>query len=186
MEHNENIINFLTSNYNIKENDIEIKFNNDEFIVNILPSVIVLGLKNSSVDSLTGGLFKFGTIHDLAITDCDQLVDLYGLQDANIKGSIRILRCDKLKNLIGLPEQFEGPNSNITITDCENFESLEGCPIKVSSCFTYGGCPKLKNLKYIPKFRHNEHGYIILFNNKSLNNLQGIDKNFCGDIYIYK
>lgn len=31
-EHSENIINFLTSNYNIKKNDIEIKFDISNFL----------------------------------------------------------------------------------------------------------------------------------------------------------
>ena len=75
-------------------------------------------VKNKKIESLTSGLFRFGTVDgDFLCTSCPNLVSLKGA-----------------------PTEVGG---GFYCNECDNLVSLEGAPKKVESIY-YKGCKKLK------------------------------------------
>ena len=109
---------FLKDNY-IIDGSYDINGN----VVDVKGHAIV---KNEKIESLTNGLFRFGTVN----------------------GNFYCTGCPKLKSLEGAPELVGG---RFDCTKCMGLKSLEGAPRKVALSFVCVDCPNLKSLKGAPK-----------------------------------
>ena len=153
---------FLNDNY-IIEGTYDINGN----VVDVKGHVIV---KNEKIESLTNGLFRFGTVKgnfyctgcpklktlegapkkvglDFYCYDCSNLVSLKGAPELVI-GDFDCDECKNLKDLKGAPELVGG---RFDCTKCVGLKSLEGAPRKVALSFVCVDCPNLKSLKGAPK-----------------------------------
>ena len=83
-------------------------------------------VKNKNIESLTNGLFRFGTV----------------------QGCFYCVRCTKLTSLKGAPEEVGG---NFVCHYCHNLTSLSGAPRKVWKGFDCDKCSELKSLKGAPE-----------------------------------
>ena len=124
----------------------------DDFVVDCTGYVIV---NNTSITSLTNGLFKWGRIGEYF--DCE--------------------RCTKLETLKGGPEYVDG---NFYCSCCEKLTSLEGAPKEVRGGFDCSDCESLKSLKCAPK----EVGKMFDCSNcENLKTLEGAPRVVDGDFY---
>ena len=153
---------FLKDNYDIR-GSYTIKDN----VVDVKGHVIV---KNEKIESLTNGLFRFGTVNgNFYCTGCPKLKTLEGAPK-EVGRSFYCYNCHKLTSLEGAPEKvgkdfccFEcdglkildgGPKEvggDFDCTKCVSLTSLEGAPRKVALSFVCVYCPNLKSLKGAPK-----------------------------------
>ena len=152
---------FLKDNYKI-DGTYTIKDN----IVDVEGDVKV---KNKRIESLTNGIFRFGTVSQVFC--CDECLNLVSLEGApkEVGESFYCYFCKNLKSLEGAPEKLPGEFhcyecSNLTslkgspkkvglsfdCSDCSNLKSLEGAPKEVGEDFNCGVCPKLTSLEGAP------------------------------------
>ena len=125
-------------------NDVKDIVNNDTILIEqflsdnykITGSYIIKGgvvdvkgdvkVKNKNIESLTNGLFQFGTV----------------------LGCFYCIRCTKLTSLKGAPEKV---NSDFYCSDCPNLTSLEGAPKEVGGNFVCHYCHNLTSLSGAPR-----------------------------------
>lgn len=130
------IIVFIQNNYlfnnrtpgNPEESTWVIQTDGDIPIVHVNSSVKV---KNTSIESLTNGLFKFGNIYGRF--DCSNCSKLESLEGGPYKVAMSFIceNCPKLKSLEGGP-QYVGCasyDSSYICRDCTSLTSLKGAPI---------------------------------------------------------
>lgn len=67
-----------------------------------------------------------------------------------VSGTITFKKCADLVDFKKIFTEF-GSIKRLVIVDCENFESFEGCPVKIDSV-EVTGCPKFRSLDTLPKF----------------------------------
>ena len=140
---------FLKSYYKIVGNWI-LRENN---VVDIKGS---LCLENSDIDSLTNGLFHFGSV----------------------TGGVYFNRCDKLKSLEGAPKNVCG---NFSCHRCNSLLDFSGGPEEVGGFYT-SECIMLKSLKGCPKIIHNGASCTSMMSLRSLEGLPlHINKDFVCD-----
>ena len=143
---------------------------------------------------------------DVKFADCRRfschhnanLVSLEG-SPKNISGSFSIDGCTKLRSLIGGPSKVD---MHYSVYRCDLI-SLEGAPERIGGTFNCGYNTNLKSLQYSPKYcggayiaRHCESivnlkgiseyikEYVELDRCKSLRSLDGLYKEFNGDILL--
>ena len=109
---------FLKDNYDIRGTYV-IK----NGVVDVKGDVTV---KNKNIESLTNGLFRFGTV----------------------QGVFYCVRCTKLTSLEGAPEEV---GKNFNCHDCYNLTILKGAPKEVGGDFNCAFCSRLTSLKGAPK-----------------------------------
>ena len=154
---------FIRNNYSMSlKYTISKKPNKDGlFVLNSRSDVKVL---NRSATSLTNGMFTWGKCKSFncsttkitnlkgapektGVFECTSCHKLESLEGCPKEVSHIILRDSGIKNLIGLPESYEG---DLILDNCTSLESLEGCPKHLCSLHL-NGCTKLKSLKYSPE-----------------------------------
>lgn len=134
---------FLNTNYGLKEDKYELIKIHNKYYVNTQEPV---KLEESILDSLTGGLFKFGKVYSFSIIACPNIETLEGAPDVVIDDYV-ISDCMSLQSLEGSPSHVKG--LNITIWDCPKITSLKGLPKHFSGSVTFHriyiknliGCP---------------------------------------------
>ena len=124
---------FLKDNY-----EIRVTYNiNKDRTVDVKGHVKV---KNKKIESLTRGLFRFGTVDgDSLCTSCPNLKSLKGAPK-EVGEEFHCGWCRSLKNLEGAPEKVGG---DFDCSVCAKLTSLEGAPDKVGKYFYCGNCRKL-------------------------------------------
>ena len=159
---------FLNANYGLKEGKYELVKIHDKYYVNTQESI---KLEESTLDSLTGRLFKFGKVYAFSVISCpnietlegapDVVIDEYVISDCmslqSLEGSplvkglnISIINCPKITSLKGLPKHFSGTISLHGIY----IKNLIGCPpaftrVRISNCpelLSLKGCPNTNQL----------------------------------------
>ena len=105
---------FLKDNYNITGS-----YTIKDDVVDVKGDVTV---KNKNIESLTNGLFRFGTV----------------------RGCFYCVRCTKLKSLEGAPEKV---GKNFNCHDCYNLTILKGAPKEVGGDFNCAFCSSITSLK---------------------------------------
>lgn len=146
----------------------------DDFVVDCNGDVEVI---DYSIESLTNGLFKWGTIDgNFCCSGCENLKSLEGAPKKVI-GVWDCYRCSSLVNLKGGPEYV---GEDFYCSDCKNLVSLEGAPDFVGLVFDCSDCAKLESLKGSPKQVSGNfdcHGCI------KLKSLKGATDWVCGYFY---
>lgn len=82
-------------------------------------------VRDPKIESLTNGMFVWGTVSTF---DCSY--------------------CQNLKSLEGSPKEVKG---YFICNDCKNLTSLKGGPLTVDGDFSCRCCTKLKSLEFAPK-----------------------------------
>ena len=176
-----------TLKIHIKESifdDVEDMVNNDAILIEqflkdnykITGSYIIKGgvvdvkgdvtVKNKNIESLTNGLFRFGTVQGcFYCVRCTKLTSIEGAPE-KVGKNFNCHDCYNLTILKGAPKEVGGDFncafcSSITslkgatkevgkdfyCTDCPKLESLEGAPEEVGGSFWCSRCPSLTSLK---------------------------------------
>ena len=112
------IENWIRNNYNIV-GKLTIS---DDFVVNCSGEVRI---KNKSIESLTNGLFQWGTVNKAFCCS----------------------NCENLKSLEGAPKEVM---NSFDCSSCHNLKSLEGAPKAVGIHFWCNACDGLESLKGAP------------------------------------
>ena len=137
---------YILDNYNISETDFDncieiIKQRNGDFLVNHLKQW-ALSFKQG-VESLTGGLFKWGKVN---IFDC-QNTDILTLEGAPQECEYFFCNnCKKLKTLEGAPQKCD----TLRCDNCALLKSLKGAPQECRR-FECTNCPWLMELVGAPQ-----------------------------------
>ena len=133
---------FLKDNYIIEGTyKIDASYTINDNVVDVKGHVIV---KNEKIESLTNGLFRFGTVNgNFYCTGCPKLKTLEGAPK-KVNEDFDCSRCKNLKSLEGGPEMV---SRNFDCSDCPNLASLKGSPMKVGGDFDCGWCESLTSLK---------------------------------------
>ena len=113
---------FLNTNYGLREDKYELIKIHNKYYVNTQEPI---KLEESLLDSLTGGLFKFGKVYSFSIIACPNIETLEGAPDVVI--------------------------DDYVISDCMSLQSLEGSPLVKGLNITIRDCPKITSLKGLPK-----------------------------------
>lgn len=147
----EQVIQFLEDNYIIKSNAFKIskKPNKDgKYEVNITCKFSPFLIIDSryTQEHLTNDLFVF-TSGNFSIRNCNKLKDLTGFAE-RFDGTINIIGCDNLTTLEGLPKIVNG---EFKCVSCHNLTSLKGSPEKVGVSCVIKDNPKLTSLEGSPK-----------------------------------
>ena len=149
-DNNELILNdikkFIGDNYehiNIDRCKIVFDEKKNKHVVNYDQQVIL----NSNSDTLTNGMFKWGTVRGFFDCTGSILETLEGAPEY-IEYNFNCSGSGKLKSLEGAPKYVGG---EFRCTDCPKLESLKGAPKKVGKNFSCSRCEKLKSLKGAPK-----------------------------------
>lgn len=117
----------------------------DDLVVDCNGDVEVI---DYSTESLTNGLFKWGTIDgNFHCFGCPKLQNLEGAPK-KVGGGFYCSQCDSLVNLKGCPEYV---GKDFSCSECKNLVSLEGAPDFVGLDFDCSDCVKLESLKGSPK-----------------------------------
>ena len=130
---------FLNANYSLKEGRYELVKIHDKYYVNTQEPI---KLEGSTLDSLTGGLFKFGKVYAFSVIGCPNIETLEGAPDVVIDDYV-ISDCMSLQSLEGSPSHVKG--LNISISNCPKITSLKGLPKHFSGSVTFHGI-YIKNL----------------------------------------
>ena len=105
-------------------------------------------VKNKNIESLTNGLFRFGTVHGcFYCVGCTKLTSLKGAPEKT-NSDFYCSDCPNLTSLEGAPEEVGG---NFVCHYCHNLTSLSGAPRKVWKGFDCDKCSELKSLKGAPE-----------------------------------
>lgn len=146
----------------------------DDLVVDCNGDVEVI---DYSTESLTNGLFKWGTIDgNFHCFGCPKLQNLEGAPK-KVGGGFYCSQCDSLVNLKGGPEYV---GKDFSCSECKNLMSLEGAPDFVGLDFDCSDCVKLESLKGSPKqvsANFDCHGCI------KLKSLKGATDWVCGYFY---
>ena len=165
---------FLSLTYDLDRNDYEITKAPPKskvmYIVNIPYDECYLGVQRKDIKHLTNGMFEFGKVacpveimncpnleslegcpHEIGrwinVINCPNLKSLEHSPDS-IRESYTIIRCDNIKKLDGITLNPQ----LICLSDLDNLESLDGLEkLKRTSSVEINSCPKLKNLKGLPR-----------------------------------
>ena len=165
---------FLSLTYDLDENDYEIikapPKSKVIYIVNIPNDEYYLDVQRKDIKHLTNGMFEFGTVAGpMEIMNCPNLESLEGcprevgrwievVDCPNLKSleyspyivreSYTITKCNNIKKLDG----FTLNTQLICLNDLNNLESLDGLEkLKRPSSVEINKCPKIKNLKGLPR-----------------------------------
>lgn len=165
---------FLSHTYGLDGNDYEIikalPKSKVIYIVNIPNDKCYLGVRRKDVKHLTNGMFEFGTVvGSCGITNCPNLESLEGCP-REVGGWFEVVNCPNLKSLEHSPytvrktytiskcnniKKLDGITLNsqlIYLSGLNNLESLSGLEkLKRTSSVEINSCPKIKNLKGLPR-----------------------------------
>ena len=105
-------------------------------------------IKNKSIESLTNGLFRWGTVNKaFCCANCENLKSLEGAPKC-VGEYFNCARCKNLTTLEGAPEEV---GWSFVCNSCNNLTSLKGAPEKVGGDFYCNKCENLKSLEYAPE-----------------------------------
>lgn len=105
-------------------------------------------VKNKNIESLTNGLFRFGTVQGcFYCIRCTKLTSLKGAPE-KVNSDFYCSDCPNLTSLEGSPEEVGG---NFVCHYCHNLTSLSGAPRRVWKGFDCSRCENLKSLKGAPE-----------------------------------
>ena len=136
-----------------------------------------VSVKNQSIESLTDGLFQFGTVRENFYCDgCKYLKSLEGSPE-EVGGNFNCRECRSLKSLEGAPKEVGG---DFSCTHCWDLKTLEGGPEKVGRDFNCSGCDYLTSLKGVPK---EIGGDFFCCNCASIKSLKDIPGELSGNFY---
>ena len=110
----------------------------NDFIVDCNGGV---GVRNTSITSLTNGLFRWGKVNrSFSCSNCDKLTSLEGAPKEVVRG-FYCNGCDNIKSLQGAPKKVGG---EFWCDHCGELETLEGAPEKVGNEIFCANCNNLK------------------------------------------
>ena len=138
----------------------------DDLVVDCKSQVFT---KNKHLTSLTGGLFRWGTVDYFYCSKCDNLKTLKGAPEKTLSDFV-CMECDSLETLEGAPEMVGGSficrqcNKLINLIGspkivkeyfvcehCGNLESLEGISGVIKGGITCTDCKSLRDITHIKK-----------------------------------
>lgn len=123
-------------------NDI-IDFNNVGFPKEVTGEFILQDCDN--IISFEGLKEKCCYLQSIEIKKCNKLISTKGIPEID---SFIVFKCDSFKKLEDFPEETD----YISLFKLPEFSSLKGISKKVKQGLYLSNCPKLKTLKYSPKF----------------------------------
>jgi hypothetical protein len=161
------IIDFIKRIYDVRENQLVVRKEKSEYVVDCNGYVYV---SDKNIKSLTEGLFKWGVIRNsfncsycknltslegaaekvgdsFNCSYCENLTSLEGAPEF-VESSFECSGCKKIKTLEGAPKEI---GWNFSCSLCDSLESLKGCPEIIPKCFSIEWCKSLTSLDFFPK-----------------------------------